>query len=403
MERVSSDPEAFILALGHALHTAGAPAHRLEDAIAQLSPRLGIEARAFVSPTVVIVSFGPPEAMRTTLLRVEPASIDLAGMIRIEEIVDALSSGTIDVAEARTRLDALAHARERYPAWLTVLAYGLASATIARFLGGGGREIAAAALIGLQTGILARVGARHPPTARLVEWIASLLAGAVSVFWAAAFGPLAATLAALAGLIVIVPGLSLTVAFTELATRNLVSGTARLAGAATTFLAIGFGLALGAKLAPLAGGRVLALPASALPGWTEALALVLSPVALTIGFRARPRDSLVIFVSASVAYVLARVGSNWGGPEFGMLFAAFATGLLGNAWARVTRRPAAVPIVPALLLLVPGTLGVRGVTSLVARDVVPGVELVFTLLVVAGALAAGLLFANLVLPPRRTL
>jgi uncharacterized membrane protein YjjB (DUF3815 family) len=52
---------------------------------------------------------------------------------------------------------------------------------------------------------------------------------------------------------------------------------------------------------------------------------------------------------------------------------------------------------------VPGTLGVRGVSSLVARQVVPGVEFVFTLLVVAGALAAGLLFANLVLPPRRTL
>ena len=400
---MSSDPEAFILALGHALHVAGAPAHRLEDAIAQLSPRLGIEARVFSSPTVVMVSFGPPEAMRTTLLRVEPAGIDLEGMVRLDELIDALSAGRIGVAEARAGLDALAHAPDRYPAWLTVLAYGLASATVARFLDGGGREIAAAGLIGLQTGVLARQASRHPGAARLLEWIASLLAGAASVLWAAVFGPLAATLAALAGLIVIVPGLNLTVALTELATRNLVSGTARLAGAATTFLAIGFGLALGAKLAPLAAGRVLALPLGGLPGWTGMLALTLSPIALTIGFRGRPRDALIIFVSGCVAFGLARAGSNWGGPEFGMLLAAFATGLLGNAWARVTRRPAAVPIVPALLLLVPGTLGVRGVSSLVAREVVPGVELVFTLLVVAGALAAGLLFANLVLPPRRTL
>src|SRR5688500_7224548 len=93
MERATSDPQAFILALGQALHTAGAPAHRLEDAIAQLSPRLGIEARVFSSPTVVMVSFGPLEAMRTTLLRVEPAGIDLEGMIRLDELIDALSAG----------------------------------------------------------------------------------------------------------------------------------------------------------------------------------------------------------------------------------------------------------------------------------------------------------------------
>jgi uncharacterized membrane protein YjjP (DUF1212 family) len=52
----------------------------------------------------VIVSFGRPEEMRTTLLRVEPAGIDLAGMSRIDELIDALSAGRIDVtAAARAR------------------------------------------------------------------------------------------------------------------------------------------------------------------------------------------------------------------------------------------------------------------------------------------------------------
>ena len=62
-----------------------------------------------------------------------------------------------------------------------------------------------------------------------------------------------------------------------------------------------------------------------------------------------------------------------------------------------------MPVVPALLMLVPGTLGVRSIASLVERQVIPGVELLFTLVTVAGALAAGLLFANLALPPRRAL
>lgn len=371
--------------------------------MAQLSPRLGIEARFFSSPTAIVASFGAPEEERTTLLRVEPAGVNLERMSDLDVLIDALSAGRLSVAEARARLTEIEHAPDRYPGWLVVLSYGLASATVARFLGGGPREIVAAAAIGLQTGLLARLAARRQAAARVFDWLASLAAGLAAVLWAAWIGPLSPTVAAVSGLIVIVPGLALTVALTELATKNLVSGTARLAGAGMTFLAIGFGLALGARLAPLAGARALALPEAHLPWWTELVALALAPIALTIGFRARPKDGVVILVAGAIAYAVARVGSNLGGPEFGMLAAAFVTGLVGNAYARIARRPAAVPIVPALLLLVPGTLGVRSIASLVARQVIPGIELLFTLVAVAGALAAGLLFANLALPPRKVL
>ncbi len=397
------EAEAFVLALGHALHVAGAPAHRLEDAIRALSPRLGLEARVYSSPTSLLASFGPPEEARTALLRVEPAAVNLERMSQLDELIDALGTGRLDVAAARTRLLAIEATPGRYPPWLSVLAFGLASATVARFLGGGPREIVSAAAIGLQTGVLAQLAARNAAAARVFDWLASIAAGLAAVAWAWAIGPMAAPVAAVSGLIVLVPGFALTVALTELATKNLVSGTARLAGAGMTFLAIGFGLAIGARFAPLAGAQVLALPTEHLPFWTELLALALSPIALTIGFRARPKDGWVILFSGAVAYGVARIGSTIGGPDLGMLAAAFATGLFGNAYARLTRRPAAVPVVPALLMLVPGTLGVRSIASLVERQVIPGVELLFTLVTVAGALAAGLLFANLALPPRKAL
>ena len=52
------------------------------------------------------------------------------------------------------------------------------------------------------------------------------------------------------------PGLTLTAAMTELATRHLASGTARLSGAFITFLAIAFGVALGNRI----GGAAFGLP-----------------------------------------------------------------------------------------------------------------------------------------------
>jgi uncharacterized membrane protein YjjB (DUF3815 family) len=86
-----------------------------------------------------------------------------------------------------------------------------------------------------------------------------------------------------------------------------------------------------------------------------------------------------------------------------MLAAAFSVGAAGNLYARRLGRPAAVPVVPGILMLVPGSLGVRSVATLLARDVISGVELATTLLTLAGALAAGLLIANLVIPPRKLL
>jgi len=395
--------ERFLLRLARGLHESGAPSHRIEEAMAILAPRLGVEGRFFSTPTSIFVSFGAEEESRTTLLRVEPSGVDLERMVRVDEVIAEVGEGRLGLAAATASLDAVATAPPRYGAALTIAAFALAAATVARFLGGGWHEVAVGALVGAQTGVFAILAARRRAAARVFEWIASFAAAAAAVGWAIVFSPLVPAMSAVAGLIVLLPGLTLTVALTELATRHLVSGTARLAGAGLTFLAIGFGLALGARLEPLVGAAAVASPVSPLPGWTEALALALTPCALTVLFRARPKDVFVIAFAGAVAYGTQRFAGGVAGPEIGMLVAAFAVGLVGNLHARFNHRPAAVAVVPSLILLVPGSLGVRSVAALVAKDVVPGIEALFTLVVLAAALAAGILLANFVVPPRRAL
>ncbi len=392
---------AFLLELGRGLHEAGAPAHRVEDAMGALARRLGVRGQFFTAPTSIFASFGPPEEQRTAMLSVQPGSVNLERMSQLDELILAVEEGRLAVHEASERLRAIATAPDRYGPLLSVACFGLSAAAVARFLGGGGREILAAAAIGLQTGALAQLAARRPAVARVFEWVAALAASLAALLWAALAGPMAPAVAALAGLIVLIPGLSLTVALTELATRNLVSGTARLAGAAMTFLAIGFGFALGARLAPLVGAAAVAVPLAPLPGWTEWLALVLSPFALAVLFRARPRDIGVILMAGVLTFGVARMGARLAGSEVGMLAAAFTVGVAGNLYARRRGQPAAVLVVPSLVMLLPGSLGVRSIATLLARDVVSGMELAFTLVVLATALAAGLLLANLAVPPRR--
>ena len=395
--------QALILELARALHEAGAPSHRIEDAMASLAPRFGIEGQFFTTPTSIFASFGPPEAQRTAMLRVEPGGVDLSRMSALDALIDQVRHGQLDAGAALDRLRAISLDPAPYGPALTVICYGLSAATVARFLGGGAPEVLAALGVGLQTGLLAQLAARHRAAARVFEWLAPPAAALAALGWALLLGPMVPAIAAVAGVIVLVPGLSLTVALTELATRNLVSGTARLAGAGVTFLAIAFGLALGARLEPWLGNAALRTPLETLPAWTEWAAMVMAPLALAVLFRARPRDVAVIFATGTLAYVVARTGAHLAGAEVGMLAAAFATGVAGNLYARGLGRPAAVPVVPGLLMLVPGSLGVRTISTLLARDVSSGVELATALVTLAGALAAGLLIANLLVPPRRVL
>lgn len=78
-----------------------------------------------------------------------------------------------------------------------------------------------------------------------------------------------------------------------------------------------------------------------------------------------------------------------------------AVSAFGNVYARLLRRPAAVTVVPGLLLLVPGSVGFRSFSLMLEEQTVVGLETAFTMMLVAISLAIGLLFGNVLVPPRR--
>ena len=110
------------------------------------------------------------------------------------------------------------------------------------------------AITGTTVGVLAHLMGRRTSSSRVFEpmrpcRVAGRGAGA---WW---LGPLSTSMAVLGGMIVLVPGLTVTTALNELATRHLMSGTGRLMGAMMAFLVMGLGVTLGGKLAGLAPGR----------------------------------------------------------------------------------------------------------------------------------------------------
>ena len=240
----------FLLRLGRALHSHGLPADALENALMAMSERLGLEAQFFTTPTAVFAAFGPPEQQHTHLMRVYTGDVDLGKLARLDAVSRDVEHGRLAALEGSARIDAIMAAPQDAGRVLRVLAYGIASAAICRILGGGFNELAVAGVAGLLTGLISLATKRLPHGTHVFELVAALTVSALVTAVAALTDlRLSIPTATLGGVIVLVPGLTVTVAMTELARRHLAAGTARLSGAFLVFVAIAFGVAVGGEVA----------------------------------------------------------------------------------------------------------------------------------------------------------
>jgi len=400
----SNDPRVrFLIDLGRALHSYGIPAHRLEDALSNAASRLGITAAFFSSPTSLISSFGEVGQQHTALSRVAPGQVQLDKLVALDDVVEALYRQEISVEVADRRLHEIDSAPACYGGLATIVAFGVASGTVSRFFGGGYTEMAVGLSLGLVTGIFAVLADRSLTIGRIFEFLAASVVTFLAVAMASLACPVATAPVIIASLIVLLPGLSLTLALNELGTGHLVSGTARMSGTVMTFMKIGVGAAVGRQVAGFLPGDPLDTVPEPAAAWTLWVALLVTPVALGVLFRARRRDIPWIGLGTFVAYWGSHYGVAWLGSFLGAATGAFLSGLTANLYARWRRRPAVVLAMPSLILLVPGSLGYHSLTLMLQNDVITGVDTAVTTVLVGVSLVAGLLLSNVLLPPRNAL
>jgi uncharacterized membrane protein YjjP (DUF1212 family) len=413
-ETTPSDPAhsvstRFVLELARALHVHGTPAHRLEVLLSTVARRLGLTAEFFSTPTSIMVGFGELVEQRVHLMRVEPGEPNLGHLSRLGAITrDVIENGS-SPAEGLRRIQSLLLEPPRWPLWLALLAWVCSSAAVACFLRVFTSDVAIAAGLGLVTGCIALWCGRSESWRHVTEPLAAFVVTTIALTIDVATHSGTGYATSLAGLVVLLPGLTFTVALTELSTRHLASGTARLSGALVVFLGLGFGVALGAKLGTYLGALIGApiettvtttgiawLPHTSLPFWTEWMALLVAPLAFAVLLKAEARDIAWITVACAAAYLTSRFAGASMGEELGAFLGAFVVSAGSNLVARYLQRSAMVTVVPGLLILVPGSIGFRSVTSMLGQEVEAGVATGFRVLIIGISLAAGLLAGNVV-------
>ncbi len=392
----------FLIEVGVLLHRYGTPSHRLERVMTQVAETLGVQGVFLYTPTALILSITDESGESTYLRRVDSGAVDVDKLIRFDETLERLEAGTLTLAQASERIDEIAKSRPPFSTGLTLIACAVSCGAIAIFFRGSPIEIVASAGLGLVVSLLEVAHARLRWEHGFLEPVAGFVAAIGALAFARWITPIDDRLVTLSALIVMIPGLRLTVALTELAVGHLSAGVARLAGAGVSLLTMTVGVALGWRIA--GGWRHIPEPAAWQLGeaW-QWLAILVAPLAFAIVFRARWRQWPTILAVSVAGFVASlHAGQQWG-IEVGAFCGAVAVGLGSNLYARLRDRPALVPLTPGIIVLVPGSLGYRSLTAFLDHETVAAVDLAFNMVIVAISLVGGILTANAILPPKRIL
>lgn len=402
----------FLTELARRLHLAGVSSQRLEGAVRATAGALHVSAEVWSTPTGLLLSLSDADVLhgtqQTRVLRLEPGSVDLSALVELDRIAEAVIGGRLHVESAWDAMRAIDRPVTIGQKVQVVGAFGLASAAVAGLLGTGWLDIAVSLVLGLIIGWIVLMSAARPHLAAASEAIAALVATTLATAFAHFVAPLSLQTVIVSALIVLMPGLTLTTAVTELATQQLVTGTTRFAGALTVLLKLTFGSVAATQVLTAIGWTAPPAVPVSLPQWVEIVAAVAAAGSFAILFQAARRDVPLVMASAILGYVLTRAAGNWlgftsGTFAGGVFFASLVIAALSNLYGRFAGRPGALVRLPGIMLLVPGSVGFRAMGFVMERDYAVGFDTLVAVLSALLALTAGLLFGALLVPPRRYL
>lgn len=402
----------FVRLLAMRLHEYGTAAHRLEDAVSGVAERLKLSCEVFSTPTSVFLSFrdvsdplGQNQAYPVQLLRLRPGSMDTDKLCAVDAIAEDVASGELTLDEGAVRLLDVPNRPPVAPLWVQLTSWATVGGSVAALLGSRWIDIGVSALLATLTGLFAlRIGRRWQEAGSFEPIVAFVIT--IGAYLATMIGAQAVPSIVIAALIILMPGLDLTIAITELSTGHLASGTNRFAGATVVVIKLALGVMLATQvmtgLSLTETISVVDLPGPP-PGWFLWIVLMASGFAFGVLFNTNSRDWPAVLLAAMLAYTVNRYAGAAFGTEFGVFIAAMLIAAMSNVYARLFQRPAAIMRMPGLILLVPGSLAYRALTLMFSHNIADGIDAAVSMAIVLAALVGGQLMGNTLVQPRRAL
>jgi len=369
--------QQFLLYLGSALTAAGEAVNEIQDHLHAVAAAYGApDARFAVLPTFVVAALHPNQ----------PATLEptpqLRGVLRLDQtsslfdILKLAVAAEIDPAEGSRRVVEVIAQPPHYRRLFTVAGHVLLTVGICFILQPTWSDILLAAIFGLLVGLLKLIGERWAASQPLLPVVAAFIVTALTFILAGQGWASANLRTMIAPLVTFLPGAALTMAVIEIAAAQMVTGASRLVYGSLqlVFLAFGIVSATQAFAQPLAPDLV-DLQQNLIGWWAPWLGVVVFGIGVAVFHSAPQRTLPGLFLVLLVAFIGQQAGSALFGGYVGGFIGAFVM----TPTARLVERtrfgpPALVSFLPGFWLLVPGALGLIGVTEYMTAGPAMGFE-----------------------------
>ena len=396
------DAWKFIKKVGIAAHNYGATATRLESFLVGLSKSFGYQGVFRSNPSGIVFAIweSPELPQRVEMIDTATPDLNLDKLAQLGDLLNAYNTGKISLTETSTRIDKIEEAPLPWGKFVTLLSYAFVGVGLAPLLGGGWLDTFFAMLFSMLVYGIVLLSGRLGKVA--IEWMPFTTAFVVGLlvtvlkFWIPELNIVLITLSAVA---IILPGYTISLGAGELVSKHVVSGTANLMSGLTCLVKqIGggwFGIAIANLLVTISTVEP-AVPVNKL--WLLLLFPLLL-IGLSLAFQTSKRDLPWAVLVSGIAYLGVLAGGSILDTNVGNLLGTVIAVVISNLWSKYTGRPTSIVLIPAIILLVSGTIGFRGLASMAQGDLLLGIQQFFQMFVVAVTIVVGILIGYTIIRP----
>ncbi|KAJ1978278.1 pheromone-regulated protein prm10 [Dimargaris verticillata] len=392
----------LMIQTARALLLFGSPSHRLEGNMQLLAKRLQVNCSVANLPGLLLFAFHDPDThtSETHMLRIPMGGYHMSRLKRTNGVVRALMAYEISLDDAATELREMIEKPAYLPWYITLANYCVVSFVAAPLLfGGGWVDAAVSGAVGLVVGGMSLVASRLISYANVFEVTAAVFSGVMASVLSQHVCYWGVVLSAMVNLL---PGLSLTLAVTELASRNVISGSVRLFYALVVAFLIGFGLSFGTRLYTSSGNAIDNASYTCQP-ISKYFWFLFFPI-ISFNFNMYLKADLIDYIPMTLISA-AGFTTNYFASQyfdanyFAPAIASFVIATLSNVYSKLFSQMAISSILAGILLLVPGSLGVKGSLSMLTSDSNQAYEFSLQMVIISLSVSVGLFVSSLLVYP----
>ena len=398
----------FIIKLGIMAHSYGPSAARLESYLTQVTETLGYQGIFHSTRSEIMYVFWKDDPMVQTqhVEKVEKGAFNMAKLARVGELVELVVAGEISLEDAYTLLDKIDKLPDPWGPFAKAISFLLIGVGFAGLMTGNIWDILLAG--GLALVVYINVYIAHQFHGRLIELLpfsSAYIVGVLATFLKIFLPEINIQVVVLSSIIVLIPGFTVSAGIVEIVSDHVVSGSANLIAGITyllkQFFGAWFGLATVSIFLPTIQENTVLY--TSLNLWNPWIFLPLLFIGLGVAYQSLMRDFPWVILCCLVSYFGVIFGNSFEIEYLGTLMGAIVANIFGNLWARKFNRPTSIVLVPAITVMVSGSVGFQGLFIAATEETSKGLNQFLQMFIVALVIAAGLLIANTIVRPKVTL